>query len=295
MLRWIKIRLKRDQSGSVLVEFALISLALYLIMATAVEFGRMVLVSNVAQNAAHSAAVMLSQYAYAAANSESLTARSFDELLNDPIVLSTIYDPNKLVITDPGTVADLPVLNQILFGTAMIRDVVDGVSVVRYPGAVLSDGNSYRILIPRVTGRDATGTETIEWVNVVEEIPPKLGDPAFFTQGIIAVRINYPYQAAALSSFRPNPGAPSNIVDADGNLGVNEANDAGVTAGASPLQGFTLVGSGRPCVPHDDAPCGGPYTGQYGLGSQLAFAGKTVRPYEQLFWGEAMEIYRRMP
>jgi hypothetical protein len=277
-----KTRFNKNESGSVLVEFALVSLVLYLILAATLDFGRLFLVSNVAQNAARSAAVLLSGTPAA----QDATVTSFGELLDDPTVKSTIYDPGLLVI-DPGTdPEDLPVVNQILFRTAMISDVINGANVVRYPGAVFSDPaatSGYRVLIPQITGRDEAGIETITWVDVLEEIQ-QTGQPPPFTQDprIIAVRINYPYQAAMLSGFRPNPAGPyePNIVDSNGNWGVNEANDAEVSAP------FPV-----PDV-ESDVPIG-PYSGPYGLGRQLAFA-KTVRPYRKLLSGEAIEAVREM-
>jgi TadE-like protein len=271
-----KERVQRDESGSVLVEFAIISLILYMILAATVEFGRMFLVSDVSGNAAKTAAVLLST------STAAQTAPTFADLLNDATVKSTIYDPGLLVIspgTDPAT---LPRVNEILFRTAMISDFIGGVNVYRYPGAIFTDPTAtsgYRILIPVVASRGDTGIENITWADPLEEIPPLPGQPEWLTlpQRIIAVRINYPYQAAMLSGFRSSPNGPfePNIADASGNWNVNEANDAAVTAPSTPD-----VASDIPY---------GAYSGPYGLGVQLAFAGKTVRPYRKLLSGEAYE------
>ena len=98
-------------------------------------------------------------------------------------------------------------------------------------------------------------------------------------RGLAAVRINYPYQAAMLSGFfppvatfddpiPPNLGSP--ILADDG--GVLETN---ATPGG-------LV---------DDGGAVGPYAGSYGLGRQLALAGRVVRPFRRLVTAQA--IFRR--
>jgi TadE-like protein len=275
-----KERLTKGESGSVLVEFALISLILYMILAATVDFGRMFLVSNVAASAARTAAVWLSTSAAAK------TAPTFADLLNDPTVRCQIYDPGLLVI-DPKNPIDpdpacafngnqLPVVNQTLFQTAMISDFIGGVNVYHYPGAMFTDPTAisgYKILIPVVASRSGTGVETLTWVDVLEE-----SKPGSLASGVIAVRVNYPYQAAMLSGFRPSPDGPyePNIVDkAHGGWGVNDADDAAVSAPSTPD-----VASDIPY---------GAYSGPYGLGVQLAFAGKTVRPYRRLLAGEATE------
>jgi len=95
-------------------------------------------------------------------------------------------------------------------------------------------------------------------------------------QGLVAVRINYPYQAAMISSFRPNPDGPT-----EPNLAnVNEASDAAVSD-----PGTTL---GVPVVGDDEGL--GAYTGKYGLGRQVALT-KLVRPYRRVL--AAQSIYRR--
>src|SRR5262245_65770768 len=96
--------------------------------------------------------------------------------------------------------------------------------------------------------------------------------------GLAAVRVNYPYQAAMLSAFRPSPPTdtdplPRNVAN------VIVADDGSVQQ--------TNVAPGGPV---DDGSIG-PYAGPFGLGRQLALAGRTVRPFRRLVSAQA--IFRR--
>ena len=95
---------------------------------------------------------------------------------------------------------------------------------------------------------------------------------------IVALRINFPFQAALLSGFQGN----SAVTLAPNVDNIIVANDGGVsTDPSSPPPPGGLVPDADP----------GLYAGQYGLGRQLAFGGKEVRPYRKLLAGEA--IFRR--
>jgi hypothetical protein len=156
------------------------------------------------------------------------------------------------------------------------------------------------VAIPLV---DAAGVNTITWVPVLEEIRARqdadcpvrgpfslvyqagldecgaLGADPAAARGLAAVRINYPYQAATLSGFRsslptatdPLPPNISNAIAAD-DTGVTEVNAA-------------------PGGLIDDGGAIGPYAGAFGLGRQLALAGKTVRPFRRVISAQA--IFRR--
>lgn len=283
MTSWRSKGRLKDEAGSVLVEFALVSLALIMIMAATVDFGRMFLLANVVQSTARNAAVALSLAPAAK------SAGTLDALLTDAFVKCTIYNPGLLVIdpTDPEhndpsclpTYPDtLPQINEMLFRTAMISDVIGGRNLYHYPGAIFSDATAtsgYSISIPQVTGRDGTGVEGIVWVPALKECPE-----GALAGGQVSVCVNYPFQAAMLSGFRPSVDGPfePNIVDKSGNWGVNDADDASVSAPSTPDT-------------ESDSPYGA-YAGPYGLGKQLAFAGKTVRPYRWLITQWAAEGVR---
>ena len=193
------------------------------------------------------------------------------------------------------------------------RPVIGGVQrwLMRYPGALLiasplrihplvGEGQSYndavatdlKIEIPLISA----SSNTVRWVNVVEEIgPANETDPRPFsiyneiTRGIVALRINYPFQSASMSSFRhdravvdfpfePTVGRP--IIADDGEL--NPGDRGGSLTGA-PLQNGPVYA--------------GTYGGQYGLGAQGALGsdqltgGRPVRPYRRVLSAQA--IYRR--
>jgi hypothetical protein len=186
---------------------------------------------------------------------------------------------------------------------------------VRYPGALLSDDaglacsaigpngeaspTGLTVGIPLVNTDN--GGESITWVPVLEEIRPADNsdcptrgpfslvylaaqddcgaldvDPSP-TRGVAAIRVNYPYQAAMLSGFRSTPPTitdpfPSNITNPiladDGSVQENNATPGGLL---------------------DDGGAVGTYAGPYGLGRQLALAGRVVRPFRRLVSAQAIQ------
>jgi hypothetical protein len=93
-------------------------------------------------------------------------------------------------------------------------------------------------------------------------------------RGLVALRINYPYQAAMLSGFQGNPAG-----FADPNLSQHIVADDGAVTELGPPPGgaTTLSDDGRAA----------PYAGSFGLGRQLAFA-QELRPFRRLISGQAM-------
>jgi hypothetical protein len=314
--------------GAALVEFALVSLVLYLLLAGTVEFGRLLLGANAVQDAARLAARELA-LAPVRANVTFDFALTCDPTADANCLVDLrrrVFDPACLVVDygdpavsgDPdGYFAAMPVVNRAL-RTLMITEP-SRPSLVRYPGALVTDASGaacsavgpngtasatgLTVAIPVVDARVGGGTEQIHWAPVLEEVRaaenrdcPSRGpfsllyvaaqddcgalpaDPVA-DRGLAAVRINYPYQAAMLSGFfppvatfedpiPPNLGSP--ILADDG--GVLETN---ATPGG-------LV---------DDGGAVGPYAGPYGLGRQLALAGRVVRPFRRLVAAQA--IFRR--
>jgi len=116
------------------------------------------------------------------------------------------------------------------------------------------------------------------YVPTTDDCGPLTTDP-ISDRGLAAVRVNYPYQAATLSAFRPSaptaidpipPNVANFIVAEDGS--VSQVGDA-------------------PGTPIDDGAATGAYAGAYGLGRQFALAGRTVRPFRKLISAQA--VYRR--
>jgi len=295
-----------NRRGQSLVEFAVIALVLYMLLAAILTFGHMLYVAQGLQGAADLAAREI-------AKTPLQPNVSFETAFTDGS-LDSIYREEHLVFDldtlGPGEsffediVSDWPLLNQQL-ATLMIvdRPDFDGDGTpdrrfIRYPGALLSDGDmpsGYTVGIPLVTARGVNGVESIRWVPVVEEIK-RSDDQSLFNfetpdGGIVALRINYPFQSASMSSFannadpfEPTIGSP-NAAD-DG--AVNELNEGDRPGG---LSGAPLVSDGP------DPMYAGTYGGQYGLGAQGALGsqqltgGRPVRPFRRVLSAQA--IYRR--
>jgi hypothetical protein len=284
----------QDDRGAVLVEFALVAFVLYLVLTAAVELGRLVFAAQLTADAARVAARELALVPLAA-------ELTFEEALAEPGVRARVFDPAHLVVdldahAGEGALdayfATLPVVNRML-RPAMIAETVtvEGTTcrLLRYPGALLrvaggAGCSGLTVGVPRVVARDGTGAETLEWVPVLEELRQDPGDPstgpfslmaATAEPGLVALRINYPYQAAGLTSFRAGPAGPFEPNLQQPNL----ADDAAVSAPAPP-EG-TLAG---------DLGGVGPYAGPYGLGRLYAL-GTEVRPFRRLVSGQA--LFRR--
>ena len=295
-------RMRRGQS---LVEFAVVALVVYMLLAAILTFGHALYVAQGLQMAADLGAREISRTPLG----PNIT---FEDALNDPKVQDDIYSEDLLVFdletlgaTESffqDVVPTWPVLNQQL-ATLMIVDRPDfdgdgtpDRRLLRYPGALLSKSGTptgFTVGIPIVVSRAADGVETIRWVPVVEEIdsadspePFQISSPH---RGIVALRINYPFQSASMSSFRENAAGPF-----EPTLGSPNAADDGGVSETNPeerpgdLIGTPLLGGGT----YADT-----YGGQYGLGAQGAigseyFTGsRPVRPYRRVISAQA--IYRR--
>ena len=295
----------RCRVGQSLVEFAVVALVLYMLLAAILTFGHALYVAQTLQTAADLAAREIARTPLPADD-------SFEDILDQGLLDATnenIYDDDFLVFDLDAlggrnffadVVPNWPILNQQL-ATVMIVDRPDfdgdgtpDANLIRYPGALLRDDSTptgYRVEIPLVTDRATNGAETIRWVPVVEEIDSEASpaddsganpDPFRVTspqEGIVALRINYPFQSASMSSFQTNVADPFEPTIGNPNI----ANDASVDPGdppgelvPQPLQGGGLYA--------------GPSGGQYGLGAQGAL-GQTVRPYRRVISPQA--IYRR--
>jgi len=282
------------RTGSVLVEFAIIALVLYLLLAAIIEFGRMGYGAQTVQQAADTGARELARIPLP-------PQTTFAEALADPQVRSRVYDPRYLVVSRADVdaaptngslttyMADKPVLNRLLSGLFIFDLERD---VWRYPGALAMQTNGdMTVLVPLIVSRSAEGHEVIEWHDVVEELRPDPTQEGPFSllaptppnppglTGMVALQIHYPFQAATMSSYQPG---------ADPELGrpnvPNRADDGAVTAINSPPGGATLVGEAAA----DGTPA--TYSGAFGLGEQQALTIR-VRPYRRVITVQA--VYRR--
>jgi hypothetical protein len=316
------------ERGAALVEFALISFALYLLVAGAIEFGRMTFGANAVQDAARVAARELA-VAPVRANATfdyALTCDPAEDTQCLADLRRRIFDPACLVVdmNDPAVASDpdgyfaaMPVVNRAL--RALMITEPSRPSIVRYPGALLGDslGSScsadgpsgtagptgLTVGIPFVESRSGAGGETITWVPVLEEIRARqdvecpsrgpfsllylaaedecgaLADDPIADRGLVAVRINYPYQAALLGGFR-SP-VPTAVDPLPPNVSTPIFADDGSVQEQNTAPGGVLADDGAV----------GPYAGAFGLGRQLALAGQTLRPFRKLISAQA--IYRR--
>lgn len=293
----------RGQHGAALVEFALVALVLSLLLGATVEFGRLMFYAQALQDAARVAARELALIPLPAGS-------DFETALMDTSVRTRIYDPEGLVIPLASDAdmdaffANAPVVNRALRPLMIVdQPAPGGPRYLRYPGALLSDPSSSTGLtvgIPLVDARDPdTGAETIRWVGVVEEIRCDRDDPGAgpfsavtpdsppaclppdSARGMVALRINYPYQAGVLTAHTVNPAEPfeptvGRPIGADDNAVIElnpDARPGGLLEGPAGLPDYPV------------------YSGPYGLGRQLAYGGRTVRPFRRLLSAQA--IYRR--
>lgn len=293
-------RPSRMRSGQSLVEFAVVALVVYMLLAAILTFGHALYVAQGLQTAADLGAREISRTPL----EPNIT---FEDALNDSDVQDRIYSEDFLVFdletlgaTESffqDVVPAWPLLNQQL-ATLMIVDRPDfdgdgtpDRRLLRYPGALLSKPGTptgFTVGIPIVVSRAADGVETIRWVPVVEEIasdesPFQISSPH---RGIVALRINYPFQSASMSSFRENAAGPF-----EPTLGSPNAADDGGVSETNPedrpgdLIGTPLEGGGI---------YAGIYGGEYGLGAQGAMGsdyftgGRPVRPYRRVISAQAI-------
>jgi hypothetical protein len=300
--------------GQSLIEFAVVALVTYMLLAAIITFGFYFYAAQGTQTAVDLAAREISRTPLPADTHDLETVlrgnANADPELAD--VRGQIYDDHYLVLnldtlhgypTLQDLMADLPIVNQQLV-PLMIYDEVQSTRVLRYPGAILEDSNTaddpadpppsgFLVAIPLVISRDSSGVETIDWIAPVEPIVrgnAGRADPFRITaeeRGIVGLRINYPAQSSTMSSFRANPAGP--FEPTIGN--PNGADDSGVTVVDN--DGFTPAGT----VTQSDSEFG-TYSGSFGLGKQAALASPQlmgdatgIRPFRRVISAQA--IYRR--
>jgi len=255
----------------VLVEFAMVAFALYLLLAVGLSFGRAIFAGQVVQSASRTLARELATISLGPGSA----TLDFDEALARPAVKGRIYDPTALVV-DMGLYptevelseyfASLPVVNQMLRPLYVV-DRVGGTTYLRYPGALVNGPDGLTVMIPRIATASDGAQNLVDWVAPVEEVLP-LGQnvshfgidaPEIQWAGVASVRVTYPYQSATLSAF-----------GSDGTLAHGDLGTGGLPAGYSVAGGSDS----------------GLYAGDLGLGEQHAFA-RAVRPFRKLITGQA--------
>jgi len=275
---------KRRQ-GQLLIEFAFVALILYLLLAGIIEFGRALFAAQVLQQAADSAARELSRTSLPAAGmpltgpmGALATTPGGQAIYSENYLVVTVAQLNGQALPDYFAQQNVPRLNQLLMPLMVFNS---SQQLYQYPGQLVPDGtrpSGFTVQIPLVTYTAGTGVLSpstdaiIAMIPIVEEITPQPSpnlfspDPTWSPfnllatnlpptqQGLIALRINYPFQAATLSAYTTNAsGQQSPVV-------TSESGDLG------------------------------PYAGADGLG-RLDALGKTVRPFRRVLSAQA--IFRR--
>lgn len=292
------------ERGGILIEFAVVSLAFVLLMGATIELGRATFLSQAAQGAARLAARELALVPLPADT-------TFEQALADATVRERVYDDRWLVIDldnldnpdTPGTettidalFGTLPAVNRamrplMIFDQPQVGGVVR--RLMRYPGALLSSadpGVEFTVQVPLVAGRDPdTGTETdVIWARVLEEVRVDRADPltgsfsmAAANGGLVAVRVNVPFQASMLAGYQQGPGG---VFDVNAGQPI-EADDTAIVGGSVPLDGAGYVQSAADLV--TDIPGPRAYAGPAGLGSFYSF-NKVVRPFRKVVSAQAL-------
>jgi len=285
----------RPERGAVLVEFAVIALVLYLLLAALLSFGTLIQAGQVAQDVARLAARELALTPLPA-------TLTFEEALD--ATADRIFDPNQLVVDLEAVTANnldldeyfatLPLVNRAL-RPVFVFDRVQDRRVLRFPGALLISPEptafnaGLTVGVPQVVGRSGGGGERIRWLPVVEEIRSDSNDPTSGSfsaaaagpdRGLVALRINIPSTASALASYdapttwppEPNVGTPHLIGPVTS------------VAGSAPPFGTPFAG----------AVGAGILGGEQGLG-EMGALGVGVRPFRRVFVGQALfrrEVYQ---
>lgn len=286
--------------GQVLVEFAVVSVILYLLLAAVFELGRALYVAQVLQSAAELAARELARTPLPVVHPDG-SSYTLTDALADPRVRAQVYDESRLVFDfAPGESSDgspqlhnLPLVNQLLRAVMISEPLPDGGFRLRYPGMLVEDeqGNP-RVLIPRLS---ADGTQIDAWLPVVEEIAgadPSASPFALSSaeRGLVALRINYPFQAASLVGGVSDPQQP---------FGQAARPIQPIAADDAALGVVSLPDDLQPATAQSTA---GPYAGPYSLGRLYAYpgtaAGQGVRPYRKILSSQAIcrrELFESAP
>ncbi|MCI0682419.1 MAG: pilus assembly protein [Gemmataceae bacterium] len=255
--------------GQVLIEFALVALILFSLLALTFDFGRAVVSAQVTQQAADHVAHGL---AIAVVNSGDKNP--------DPANALKILEDNKIFSEDflviditaqPLDPSKLPSGNRLLVPLMIVMDqrqnpnIPAGARWLIYPGELVPSGTAptgFKVVVPKVNYQSGAGkigefpVVQVAKLEVIEGAKPSVQAD---------VSVFYPFQAAAISG-RASEAPP-----------------------ATPQDAYIEVPAGEQLQPGE---LGGPYSGASGLGRQAAFT-KTVRPYRRVIegMGSRREVY----
>ncbi len=250
----------KKRKGQALVEFALVSLVLVIILTAVLSLGLMFLQGATAQGIAANAREFLSGKITADNNTEEQIYAA----------LAPYYDERYLVLDrDDYYNLELPRINSWM---KPLYQYDHDLNVFRYPGTVVKHDDVRTVLIPQVSR--TAGSETITaWLRPVEV--GNIDSTSF------EVTINFPAQAAAMIEYTSSP------IDRDSRDPVL-ANDATVNVQASLPGGYGFASNST--TTEDNPFTATLYSdlnaGTYGLGEFHNFRTK-VRPYRVILNGKA--------
>jgi hypothetical protein len=311
-----------SRRGQALVEFAIVSLVVYLLLAAILTFGLWIYSAQGLQQAVDVAAREISRTPLPAAmtlsGSTSITLNYvlYGDATQDSSLLPVrqqVFDDNMLVLAiDPTpsgsnsityngghAIGDFPLVTQQLM-PLMINDQVNGQQLLRFPGAMFQSSqqggtspagitySGYVVRIPVVSAPTAAGTgqTIINWLSPLEPILDSQGNDSF---AVNATTVSGLSGAVALRINYPYQSAtmsgyvpPTNPAAPPG----PPANPV-VPIVAGNDSSSSPPGVGGPVVSDFQY---GPYAGANGLGEQAAWT-TTVRPYRSVISPQA--IYRR--
>jgi hypothetical protein len=326
------VRVPHVRAGQALMEFAFVAFISVILIGMAFAYGLLLLNANVLQQAADAGAMDLSrlplpydvefpelgQTGYSSTDPEGTTAGGGPNLFSLPDFRNQIFDERLLVLDvdalpapDPGQrweeayLSDAPLINRLL-APLMIFDQIGDRRFYRYPGTVVENVGTgeLTVLIPVLT-RGADGElSSVQWRAVVEEIRDSSGrGPLSYTadsvlQGVVALRINYPYQAGNLIAYQARlaDGSyttdPGTILDAEEGVSNSAllAEEAELALDGTLPDGYALF------APDTDQ--SGTHAGPYGMGRMWARFGNSaasqpvmIRPFRRVLSAQA--LYRR--
>ena len=221
-----------SRRGQALIEFAIVAFVLTLLLAGILAFGLLLVSANVLQQAADVGAQELARHPFSATG-------DFQSALTD----SGLFDEASLIVDSSVDSTTLPLINQLLFPLYVYDPDLDQ---LRYPGAVVTNASSETTVLIPIVDTTSTGVDSIvEWQRVVEEIQP-VGQSAgpyaldatateygALSPGMVALRINFPYQSAALVSY-VRVDAGGNVITSNEVIGTDVTNTS-VTASDSTM------------------------------------------------------------
>jgi len=316
--------------GQALVEFAIVCLSVYLLLAAILTFGQWLYSAQGLQQAVDVAAREISRTPLPAAQIPSNTASvTLTHVLYDDASVSAnsylkpvrqqVFDDNLLVLTIDSSqsstgamtyngghmIGDFPIVTQQLM-PLMVNDQVDGQPLLRYPGALFQSSqqgpspagipySGYVVRIPVVSAPTVTGgTAAGTGQTIINWLYPL--EPILDSNGADAFAVN----ATTVSGLSGEVALRINYPYQSESMSgfVPPANPASLP-GPPDNPVVPVVADNNIPVLAPPPGAGGPVTsdfqygpsaGAYGLGEQAAWT-KTVRPYRSVISPQA--IYRR--